>query len=110
MKIIAPSVNKEGLQNLLTEEKFCDTEIQQNRSVESFNLRPWLHLKAPEYLKEKSGSKVAVLTQVDCLFKSLRDQKAKVENQNKDIKANHLQNKRQRSARKLNLNHLRKHH
>ena len=34
--------------------------------------------------------KGAASTQVDCLLKSLRDQKERVENQNKDIKENSL--------------------
>ena len=40
LKIIAPSVNKEGLENLLTEEMFGDIEVQQNHLVESPDLRP----------------------------------------------------------------------
>ena len=71
-EIIAPSVNKEGPENLLTDEKFGDTEVQQNHLVESPDLRPPFHLKAPEYLKEKGVFKGAASTQVDCLLKSLR--------------------------------------
>ena len=51
MKIIAPSENKGGLENLLTEEKFGDTEVQQNHLFESPDLKPRFHLKALEYLK-----------------------------------------------------------
>ena len=82
MKIIPSLVNKEGLENLLTEEKFGDTEVQQNHLVESPDLRPRFHLKALEYLKEKGAFKGAASAQVDYLLKSLRDQKEKGENQN----------------------------
>ena len=90
MKIIAPSVNKEWLENLLTEEKFGNTEVQQNRLVETPDLRHRFHLNAVEYLKEKGVFKDAASTQVDCLLKSLTDQKEKVENQNKGINAKSL--------------------
>ena len=79
MKIIALSVTKEGLENLLTEEKLGDIEVQQNHLVESPDLKPRFHLTAVEYLKEKGVFKGAASTQVDCLLKSLRDQKEKVD-------------------------------
>ena len=41
-------------------------------------------------MKEKGVFKGAASTQVDCLLRSLRDQKEKVDNQNKDIKAKSL--------------------
>ena len=87
MKIITPSVNKDRLENHLTEEKFGDIEVQQNYLVENSDLWPRFHLKAPEYLKEKGVFKGAASEQVDCLLKSLRYQKEKVENQYKDIQA-----------------------
>ena len=74
---------QKGLDNLLREGKFGDTEVQQNYSVESPALRSRFCLKALEYLKEKGVFKGAPWTQVDCLPKSLRDQKEK----NKDLKA-----------------------
>ena len=46
-------MNKEGLENLLTEEKVGDIEVQQNHLVESPDLRPRFQLRGPEYLKEK---------------------------------------------------------
>ena len=104
MKIIAPSVNKEGLE---TEEKFGDIEFQQDHSVEnkSPDLRPRFHLKA----LEKGVFKGAASTEVDCPLKSLRDQKEQVENQNKDIKANSSAKQKAKGCQKA-LNHLRKHH
>ena len=67
MKIVALAVNKEGLENLLTEEKFGDIEVQQNHLVESPDLWPLFHLNALELLKEKGVFKGAASTQVDCL-------------------------------------------
>ena len=87
MKIIAASANKEGLENLLREKKFGKIEVQKNHLVESPDLRPRFPLKALEHLKEKGVFRGAASTQVDCLLKSLINQKEKVENQNKDIKA-----------------------
>ena len=69
LKTIALSVNKEGLENLLTEEKFGSIEVQQNHLVESPYLRPRFHIKALEHLKEKDVFKGAASTQVDCLLK-----------------------------------------
>ena len=100
LKIIAPSVNKEGLENLLTEEKFCDTEVQQNHLVESSDLRPRFQLKGTGILKRKFVFKGAALTKVDCLLKSLRYQKQKVENQNKDIKAKSLTKRKAEGCQK----------
>ena len=68
--------------------------------VESPDPRPQFHLKALEYLKEKGVLKGAASTQVDCLLKSLRDQKEKVENQNKDIKAKSLAKQKARECQK----------
>ena len=41
------------LENLLTEKKFGEIEVQQNHLVESPDLSPRFHLKALEYLKER---------------------------------------------------------
>ena len=85
----------------MTEEKFGDAEVQQNHLVsESPELRPRLNLNAPEYLKEKGVFKSAASTQVDCLFKSLGDQKEKVESPNKDIKANSLAKQKAKECQK----------
>ena len=77
---------------MLTKEKFGHTEVQQNHLVESPDIRPHFYLKAVEYLKGKCMFNGAASTQVDCLLKSLKDQKEqeKVENQNKDKKAKSL--------------------
>ena len=74
----------------MTEKKFGDIEVQRNHLIESPDLRPRFHFKALEYLKEKDAFKGAASTQVDYLLKFLRDEKEKVENQNKDIKATSL--------------------
>ena len=108
LKIIAPSVNKEGLENLLTEEQFGDIEVQQNLLVESPDLKPQFHLKAVEYLKEKGVFKRAASTQVDCLLKSLRDQKEKMENQNKDIKTKTLAKQKAKECQKTILESFKK--
>ena len=72
LKIIAPSVNKEGLENLLTEEKSGDIKVQQNNLVESPDLRPRFLLKELEYLKEEGVFNLgAASTLVDCLLKSV---------------------------------------
>ena len=103
MKIIASSVHKEGLENLLTEKKFSHIEVQHNHLVESPDLRPRFHLKGPDHLKGKGVFKGAASTQVDCLLKSLRDQKEKVENQNKDIKAKSLAKQKAKEFQKTLL-------
>ena len=53
-----------------------------------------------EYLKDKGVFKGAASTQVDCLLKSLRDQKEKVENQNRDIKAKSLAKQNAKESQK----------
>ena len=69
-KTIAPSVNKEGLENLLTKDKFGDIECQQDHLVESPDLKSRFHLRALAYLEEKGVFKGAASPQVDCLLKS----------------------------------------
>ena len=44
--------------------------------------------------------KGAASTQVDCLLKSLRDQKGKVKNQNRDIKAKSLAKQKAKESQK----------
>ena len=71
MKIIAPSVNKEGQEHLLTGEKLGDIEVQQNHLVKSPDPRLRFYLKALEYLKETGVFKGAASTQADCVCSSL---------------------------------------
>ena len=87
----------------MTEEKFGDIEVQRNHLVESPDLGLRFHFKALEYLKEKDAFKGAASTQVDYLLKFLRDEKEKVENQNKDIKATSLAKQKASECQKTDI-------
>ena len=70
LKIIAPSVNKDALENLLTEEKFCDIEVQQNHLVDSLRHRTNPRMREIRVYGLCDGARFAVPSR-DKIFRKL---------------------------------------